>query len=68
MPVSDVPAIKRERCCWRTKMESAGCVTSDRGRTVHFAEGTCLAPTYSCADPSRFLLTSEDGKHHCIEF
>jgi len=54
----DVPAVGHPDPC--------GPNPAHRNTTADFCNSR--TPLWTCADPLRILLTSEDGKHHCYAF
>jgi hypothetical protein len=46
----------------------AGRAVNSEPQDVPAIKGTSKHPTWSCADQSRFLLQSVDGKWHCLRF
>lgn len=59
MPKVDVPAIQGE-CVNR--------VNSCDSATGKWCRSDCANYSWTCTDKSRVLLTSENGKKHCVKF
>ena len=66
MPVSDVPAIQETRHEKTGNTTNCKIVNSGLLSVCDWEYADYLVTT--CADKSRVLLTSEDGKRHCIKF
>ncbi|HXF12244.1 MAG TPA: hypothetical protein VN517_03765 [Terriglobales bacterium] len=64
---SDVPPIMEEYGSLGTEVCDGGrCVWLEVDKLSRLDEGLYRRTRPTCADKTRFLMTSEDGKKHCI--